>query len=145
MSLGSNILILREKKLLTQEQLAEKIGVKRQSINQYEKDKIQPSQAKLALLAKALGVKISDLYSEITPTIAKEPELAYTVTDETKDEIIQLYRENVKHKDNEIEQLKQTIEALKSIEKDYETKIGILQDQVKRLEGELQKHVSLKK
>lgn len=55
MSLGRNILILREKKSLTRKDLALEIGVSGQTIGQYEKDIIQPTKAKLDSLALAIS------------------------------------------------------------------------------------------
>lgn len=64
MSLGLNILIYREKKRLTQEQLADLIEVTRQTVSLWESDAMQPSRAKLQKLAKALGVTVAQLYSD---------------------------------------------------------------------------------
>lgn len=61
MSLGKNILTLRKKNGLSQEQLGEKINVTRQTISNWELDETAPNPEQLKLLSKALQVSIDIL------------------------------------------------------------------------------------
>jgi transcriptional regulator with XRE-family HTH domain len=59
--LGDNIRKFRLKKGLTQQQLAELIGVKHNSISDWEKGNIKPNPVKVELLMGALEVSANDL------------------------------------------------------------------------------------
>lgn len=63
---GGCILIkeIRKSKGLTQEELSKKSGVKREYISQIENNRNSPNLRTLQKLAKALGVKVSDLLEE---------------------------------------------------------------------------------
>ena len=61
MSLGENILNLRKKNGLSQEQLGEKINVTRQTISNWELNETTPNPEQLKLLSKALNVSIDEL------------------------------------------------------------------------------------
>ena len=63
-SIGSNIRTFRLKNELTQEQLAEKLGVTFQAVSKWETNANTPDIALLPELAKALGVMIDDLFSD---------------------------------------------------------------------------------
>jgi transcriptional regulator with XRE-family HTH domain len=56
MTLGENINRCRKRKSLSQEQLAEKVGVSRQAVSKWELNEAQPEIEKLIALAKALEV-----------------------------------------------------------------------------------------
>ena len=77
MSLGKNIQHLRKQKKITQEQLAEKMSVSRQTISKWESDEIVPELAKIITLSDIFSCKLDvllredlvrcdDVYSEIT-------------------------------------------------------------------------------
>lgn len=59
--LGSNILELRKKKGLSQEELSEMVGVTRQTISNWELNETQPNPEQLKLLSKALNVSVDEL------------------------------------------------------------------------------------
>lgn len=61
MSLGQNILDLRKKSGLSQEQLGEKVDVTRQTISNWELEETSPNPNQLKLLSKALNVSVDDL------------------------------------------------------------------------------------
>lgn len=61
MNLGKNIYNLRKKKELSQEQLAEKINVTRQTISNWELGETSPNPDQLKLLSKSLDISIDDL------------------------------------------------------------------------------------
>ena len=59
--LGENILKLRKKSGLSQEQLGEKVNVTRQTISNWELNETAPNPEQLKLLSKALNVSIDEL------------------------------------------------------------------------------------
>ena len=61
MKLGDNILKLRKDCKLSQEQLAEKVDVTRQTISNWELGETSPNPDQLKLLSKALNVSIDEL------------------------------------------------------------------------------------
>lgn len=71
MALGENIYSLRKKKKYSQEDLAEKINVTRQTISNWELGETSPKEKQLKLLSKALDVSIDELVSNEVKTINK--------------------------------------------------------------------------
>ena len=61
MKLGDNIFKLRKDCKLSQEQLAEKVDVTRQTISNWELGETSPNPEQLKLLSKALNVSIDEL------------------------------------------------------------------------------------
>ena len=61
MALGQNILELRKKNGLSQEQLGERVDVTRQTISNWELEETAPNPEQLKLLSKALNVSVDDL------------------------------------------------------------------------------------
>lgn len=61
MNLGENILKLRKSSGLSQEVLAERIGVTRQTISNWELGETSPNPEQLKLLSKTLNVSIDEL------------------------------------------------------------------------------------
>ena len=61
MALGQNILNLRKKSGLSQEQLGDKVNVTRQTISNWELEETAPNPEQLKLLSKALNVSVDDL------------------------------------------------------------------------------------
>ena len=70
MTLSGKILYCRKKAGLSQEALAEKLGVSRQAVSKWETGEAVPELSKLVLLAAAFGVTTDWLLSESEP----EPE-----------------------------------------------------------------------
>ena len=64
MTLGERIYKLRNERNLTQEQLAEKLGVTRQSISKWEGDLVKPEIEKFKAMAKLFEVSLDDLISD---------------------------------------------------------------------------------
>ncbi len=64
MSLGSNITEARKLRGLTQEKLAELVGVSFQAVSSWERDENLPDTARLMPLAKALNTSLDSLFSE---------------------------------------------------------------------------------
>lgn len=66
MTLGERIYKLRNERNMTQEQLAEKLGVTRQSISKWEGNLVKPEIEKLKAMAKLFDVSLDDLISDET-------------------------------------------------------------------------------
>ena len=64
MSIGTNIKRLREEHGLTQEQLAEKLGVTYQAVSSWEREEYKPDTDKLVKLAEVLDVSLSAIAEE---------------------------------------------------------------------------------
>lgn len=62
--LSSNLLILRKKKNITQNDFANKLGIKRTTITNYETGTSCPDNERLVAIAKILGVSIDDLLTK---------------------------------------------------------------------------------
>ena len=58
----NNIKVYRSMHDLTQERLAERVGVTRQTINAIEKDKYDPSLELAFKIARLFGVKVEDVF-----------------------------------------------------------------------------------
>lgn len=72
MKLGENICSLRKKNGLSQEKLAEKVNVSRQTISNWELGETAPNPEQLMLLSRVFGKSIDELVgNNITPA-AKE-------------------------------------------------------------------------
>lgn len=73
MKLGDNILKLRKDCKLSQEQLAEKVDVTRQTISNWELCETSPNPEQLKLLSKALNVSIDELLNnDIKPVLVEK-------------------------------------------------------------------------
>jgi len=62
--LGERLRKAREKKKLTQRELAIRVGLSDKSISIYEKGKVYPPIRNLLMLSKELDVKISDFLTD---------------------------------------------------------------------------------
>ena len=74
MNLAGKILYCRKKAGLSQEALAEKLGVSRQAVSKWETGDAVPELSKLVLLAKAFDVTTDWLLSESEPEPEESPE-----------------------------------------------------------------------
>lgn len=70
MTLGQNIQTARKAKGISQETLAEKIGVSRQALGKWEKDTALPGVDNLQALARELGVSVDALLGSAAPDTA---------------------------------------------------------------------------
>ena len=61
MQTGNRIKILRLKQLMTQEQLAEKVGIAPATLSRIENNKHSPSLSTLRELTKALNIDVTEL------------------------------------------------------------------------------------
>lgn len=73
MELGKNIYTLRKEKGLSQEKLAEKVNVTRQTISNWELAETSPNPKQLILLSRALDKSIDELVgNDITPIVKED-------------------------------------------------------------------------
>lgn len=70
--LGENILKLRKKNGLSQEQLGEKINVTRQTISNWELGETAPNPEQLKLLSQSLNISIDELLDNDINSSMKE-------------------------------------------------------------------------
>ena len=63
MSLGERIQMLRKEKKMSQNDLAEKLDVSRQSVSKWETDTAKPELPKLILMAELFQVSLDELVS----------------------------------------------------------------------------------
>lgn len=86
-SFGSRLRTLRKNAGLTQEQLAEAIGVHLNTISRWENDSDAPNMFKLSLIAQALNVNENDL---ITPPQSQLWILQIKLADDKKEAVIDM-------------------------------------------------------
>ncbi len=67
MTLGANILRIRNEKNLSAQKLGQLVGVSKQMIYQYEKDESVPGKEILDKIATSLGLSVADLYAGKSP------------------------------------------------------------------------------
>lgn len=106
MSLGKNIQYLRKQKKITQEQLAEKMSVSRQTISKWEADEITPELNKLVALSDVFSCKLDalvkedmnacdEVYSKITVKTVKAFKMArYVMLTPNPEDDVNFYMEN---------------------------------------------------
>ncbi len=64
-SFGENLKYERKIAGLTQQQLADKMGIKQQQLSRWERDEIEPAVSSIVAIAKALDVSYDDLFDGI--------------------------------------------------------------------------------
>lgn len=64
-SFGENLKYERKSAGLTQQQLADKMGIKQQQLSRWERDEIEPAVSSIVAIAKALDVSYDDLFDGI--------------------------------------------------------------------------------
>lgn len=72
MELGKNIYTFRKEKNLSQEKLAEKVNVTRQTISNWELGETSPNPEQLMLLSNALNKSIDELVGNNIPSVSKK-------------------------------------------------------------------------
>ena len=87
---GNRLRALRKKSGLTQEELAEAIGVHLNSVSLWENGEYTPKTQSIKALAKALGVSEADLLNDSPPDNSGRWVLSITVRQELKEEVIDL-------------------------------------------------------
>ena len=79
MSLGTNLQFLRKKKEMTQEELAEKMEVSRQTISKWESDGAFPETEKIIGLCELFGCTVDALLRDDLARDYTEADKAYDV------------------------------------------------------------------
>ena len=79
---GENVRIYRRQKGLTQEQLAEIIGVDKTAISVYEAGKRLPREDRMARLAEALGIEEARLFTKPPRALGVFDELTAKIEEE---------------------------------------------------------------
>ena len=94
-SISEQIALLRKEKGLTQEELAEKIGVSAQTISKWENGVTLPDILLLPIIADIFGITIDELYGNVKSVRNIEPyELPEIAYDELLREIKSLWRKD---------------------------------------------------
>ena len=96
MELGKKIRQLRLKAGLTQEQLAEKLGIGAQSVSKWENQVAMPDITALPLLAEIFGVQIDDLFDLTTEQRLNRIENRLDMEDELPQDVFLEYEEFLK-------------------------------------------------
>ncbi len=96
MELGKKIRQLRFKAQLTQEQLAEKLGIGPQSVSKWENSVAMPDISLLPLLAEVFGVSIDDLFDLTTEQRLNRIENRMDVEEELPQDVFWEYEEFLK-------------------------------------------------
>ena len=65
MNIGNNISALRKQKGITQEELANELGVSAQAVSKWENGTSDPSTSNLFALAKLYGISVEELLKEV--------------------------------------------------------------------------------
>ena len=78
MDFGEKLFELRKKAGYSQEMLAEKVGVSRQTVSKWELNEVQPEMIKGKLLAELYGVTYDSLIND-TPNVTKITDMAAVV------------------------------------------------------------------
>ena len=87
---GARLKTLRKKAGLTQEQLAEAIGVHSVTVSQWENDTYLPKTLNIKALATALGVPEADLLNDTHPVNSGDWTIRINVADNFYQEVIDL-------------------------------------------------------
>ncbi len=88
MSLGKNILKLRKKNGLSQEQLSDKLNVSRQTISNWEIEETYPNSEQLKILSKEFKVSIDELLdNDYSKDLRKEESISKETTSKEEKEV----------------------------------------------------------
>ncbi|MBR0217553.1 MAG: helix-turn-helix transcriptional regulator, partial [Clostridia bacterium] len=96
MELGKKIRQLRFKAGLTQEQLAEKLGIGAQSVSKWENAVAMPDITTLPLLAEIFGISIDDLFDLTVEQRFNRIENRMDVEDELPQDVFREYEDFLK-------------------------------------------------
>ena len=103
MEIGNKIKQLRYKSGLTQEQLAEKIGVSAQSVSKWENSITMPDITLLPLIAEEFGVSIDDLFDLTTEQKLRRIENRMDTEEEFSSDLFKEYEDFLKNQLSENE------------------------------------------
>ncbi len=112
MELGKKIKQLRFKAGMTQEQLADRLGIGPQSVSKWENAVAMPDITTLPLLAEIFGVSIDDLFDLTNEQRLNRIENRMDVEDELPQDIFMEYEEFLKSQQNDEQHRKRATELL---------------------------------
>ena len=112
MELGKKIKQLRFKAGLTQEQLAEKLGIGAQSVSKWENAVAMPDITALPLLAEIFGVSIDDLFDLTTEQRLNRIENRMDAEEELPEDIFREYEDFLKAELNDEKNQKRATELI---------------------------------
>lgn len=115
MTIGSKIKRIREIKQLTQEDMAEKIGMSPQGYGKIERDEADVSFTRLEQIAKVFNMKVEEM-------IAFDEKVIFNNFGTANDQSFSVNYESVSNKEREL----------------YEKTIKLLEEKIKWLEGNKQ-------
>lgn len=96
MSLGNNLLNMRKKAGLSQEEVAEKLNVSRQTVSKWETDASQPDFDKIKPLCELYNITADELLFEKKTEKKEETNLEETYVEEKDDELFHMIRRRKK-------------------------------------------------
>ncbi len=114
MDLGYKLKKIREGKKLSQQELADYLGVSQKTYSNYESCRSMPSLKQLCKISKILDLNLFDIFNELGITIGTSID-SQLITDKTppdnqlKDLLIKNYQTLIKDKDEIITLLKEKI------------------------------------
>ena len=130
MNFAKKLKTMRKKFNMSQEQLAEKIGVSRQAVTKWETDTGMPDIENILAIAKLFSITVDDLLSDVIQEPAKESFAYESVTeydiDSKKDYDIDIGRANkiiVQGSEREKLYLKLASDVLSGLEENFKVKI----------------------
>ena len=85
MTLGNKIMTLRAAARISQEELAEKLGVSRQSVSKWEMDQSVPMLDKVLMICELFSVSCDTLLREDTDVYGDEPGMVEKAISSLKD------------------------------------------------------------
>ena len=95
MNIGKNIKYLRQQQKMTQEQVAERLGITYQSVSKWENDTNTPDIALLPDIAALFGVSIDALFADTAPQQDVLAELLPLIKDDDVIRIVQMQGKRV--------------------------------------------------
>ena len=96
MELGKKIRQLRFKAGLTQEQLADQLGISAQSVSKWENNVAMPDITSLPLLAEIFGISIDDLFDLTNEQRLNRIENSLDITEELPQDLFREYEDFLK-------------------------------------------------
>ena len=95
MSIGQKLSELRKSKHLSQEEVADKLGVTRQTISKWETDQSTPDFDKIIPICELYGLSADELLGNINSNDTKEKEVEQTVYDENANNNIRKHKKSI--------------------------------------------------
>ncbi|MCR4902161.1 MAG: helix-turn-helix domain-containing protein [Butyrivibrio sp.] len=115
-ALGRYLKMLREKNDYSQEELADKLSIKRQAYSHYETGRVRPPADKLFILSEIYGLDIRKMLD------------VYTHSDDKNIDIVKMVNESSKRTINNIQDFKEVYEAVTNDSIAYNDFLKYMQD-----------------